>query len=303
MKNMKRLISIIAVLAMMLSMATVASAVAISGSETFLATISGAEVLEGSTDDIVLRVSFDVQSSANAVNGVSQYNVNLTYDQNVLEYVSIEASSDLNPSSLVDPASTQYDGSNGVLMLKYQNTTKSADYKITSASYFDITFKLADGAKAGDSTSFTAAGNAGVNSINASLATNMSWISKANVGNYFSSGTVTVKSATPPAPLDPVVTPDSGEAGEAGTTVVWGTAANVVASENGTDEQGNTIYSYTSEGGSAVEFGVQITDGEFAGFYPALGLKEGKFAIKFIGDAASDLATQIYLKIGGVLQD
>jgi hypothetical protein len=105
------------------------------------------------------------------------------------------------------------------------------------------------------------------------------------------------------APVDPVITPDSGEAGEAGTTVVWGTAANVVASENGTDGEGNTIYSYESESGDAVEFGVQITDGEFAGFYPALGLKEGKFAIKFTGNAASDLLTQLYLKINGALQD
>jgi len=105
------------------------------------------------------------------------------------------------------------------------------------------------------------------------------------------------------APADPVITPDSGEAGEAGTTVVWGTAANVVASENGTDGEGNTIYSYESASGDAVEFGVEITEGEFAGFYPALGLKEGKFAIKFTGNAASDLLTQLYLKINGVLQD
>jgi hypothetical protein len=304
MKNMKRLISIIAVIAMMLSMATVAFATAIDTStESLSIVVNSQEILEGSTDTFYVTVTCSVESTTSAANGFSNIDLSVNFDEDV---ISVPDSTAWTLTGYTEEGTMLYgtaasnNGSQGVLRIGYKGATLAK--ALASGAVFSIPFELADGAVAGDSTDITITGRAAVSTYNAAGKANLNWVTTANVTNYATAGAVTVISDTP-APQDPVVTPASGEAGEAGTTVVWGTAANVTPVANGKDGEGNDIYTYTSEAGAPVEFGVQITDGEFAGFYPALGLKEGKFAIKFIGDAASNLLTQIYLKVDGVLQD
>jgi hypothetical protein len=80
--------------------------------------------------------------------------------------------------------------------------------------------------------------------------------------------------------------------------VVWGAITNVLERTAAEEKDFETFKE------QPVEFGVQVLNGDAAGYYPALNYKEGKFGIKLKGSLVdSSLQTKLYLKIGNTYYD